>query len=344
MRRSSAFASLESAVRHIVLVTTLAATAFGAQASEKLTFVLNWTPKADHAPYYYALKQGWYAAAGVDLTIEGGRGSGATVQRVGAGAAELGVADMATMMVARGKGADLRAVMAVYTLSPQTFYWLKSSGIKSPKDFVGKKIGAPAGDAAVAMFPSFAKAAGIDPKAVTFVNVTPAAKLSALKSGAVDIVPYFFDVHDLLVDEFGDAVQFLHWKDIGLNPYGNAIFVKESALSAKRQAVEAFVKVSQKAFAACIANFQPCLDAVAASTTGLNLVTENKSWKRIKFLLGDEASQKIALGWLDGDRVAKDYQLIAGTMGIEKPFEPKDAFTTDFLDRSVRVNPADINK
>ncbi len=33
-----------------------------------------------------------------------------------------------------------------------------------------------------------------------------------------------------------------------------------------------------------------------------------------------------------------------GTMGIEKPFEPKDAFTTDFLDRSVRVNPADINK
>lgn len=344
MTSSTNLKTIRRAARSVAVACALAAIAGGAAAAEKLTFVLNWTPKADHAPYYYALKQGWYTAAGVDLTIEGGRGSGATVQRVAAGAAELGVADMATMMVARGKGSDLRAVMGIYTLSPQTFYWLKSSGIKSPQDFVGKKIGAPAGDAAVAMFPSFAKAVGIDPKSVNFVNVTPAAKLSALKSGTVDIVPYFFDVHDLVMDEFGDSVQFLQWKDVGLNPYGNAIFVKESALASKQKAVEAFVKVSQKAFAACMANFQPCLDAVASSTTGLNLVTENKSWKRIKFLLSDEASQKTALGWIDGGRVAKDYQLIATTMGIDKPFDPKQAFTTEFLDRSVKVNPADINK
>lgn len=344
MKSLTALTSIAHAARHLSVGFAVAAATFCAQAADKLTFVLNWTPKADHAPYYYALKQGWYAAAGVELTIEGGRGSGATVQRVAAGAADLGVADMATMMVARGKGADLRALMGVYTISPQTFYWLKSSGIKSPKDFVGKKIGAPAGDAAVAMFPSFAKAAGIDPKSVTFVNVTPAAKLSALKSGAVDIVPYFFDVHDLLIDEFGDGVQFLQWRDVGLNPYGNAIFVKETALAAKRKAVESFVKVSQKAFAACMADFQPCLDAVAASTTGLNLAAEGKSWKRIKFLLSDEASQKTALGWIDGDRVAKDYQLIATTMGIEKPFEPKDAFTTEFLDKGIRVQAADIGK
>lgn len=331
-------------MRAVAGVSFALAAAAPASAAEKLTLTLNWTAKADHAPYYYALKQGWYEKAGVALTIEGGRGSAATIQRVAAGASDVGIADMATLLVARGKGADLRAVMSLYTVSPQTFYWLKSSSIKGPADFVGKKVGGPAGDAGVAMFPAFAKATGLDPKSVTFVNVTPAAKISSLKSGVVDIVPYFFDVHDYLIDEFGDNVTFLRWKDVGLNPYGNVIFAKEAALVSKRQTVEAFVKVSQKAFAACMADYQPCLDAVMAVSSGLNATAETKSWRRIKSLLSDQAAQTIALGWLDGDRIQKDYELIGSTIGIEKAFDPKTSFTTDFLDKGVKVDQANIDK
>ena len=82
------------------------------------------------------------------------------------------------MLVAKGKGADTVAVFNVYANSPQGMYWLKSSGIKGVKDFAGKKIGNPAADGARMMWPALAKANGIDPKSVTWVNIDANAKLS----------------------------------------------------------------------------------------------------------------------------------------------------------------------
>ena len=79
----------------------------------------------------------------IDLNLEPGKGSALAVQQVGAGANPIGLADMANALSLRGKGADTVGVFNVYANSPQGLYWLKSSGIKSVKDFVGKKIGNP---------------------------------------------------------------------------------------------------------------------------------------------------------------------------------------------------------
>jgi NitT/TauT family transport system substrate-binding protein len=219
----------------------------GALGKEKVNLVLNWVPTADHAPYYYAKAQGWYDEANIDLTIETGKGSGVSAQRVGAGTSEIGISDLATSLLARGKGAKLVAVMAVYANSPQGFYWLKSSGIGGPKDFPGKKIGNPPGDASRIMWPAFAKQVGIDPGSVSFVNVSPQAKVPSLKSRAIDITSDFYNEHDLKVREFGDDLSFLAWRDIGINPYGNSIIVNADYLEKKRDVVKAFTQVSQKA-------------------------------------------------------------------------------------------------
>ena len=75
------------------------------------------------------------------------------VQRVGAAQNPVGLADMANVLIGRGKGADSVGVFNVYANSPQGLYWLKSSGIKGIKDFPGKKIGNPAADGARPMWP-----------------------------------------------------------------------------------------------------------------------------------------------------------------------------------------------
>src|SRR2546422_11458945 len=64
-------------------------------AAQKLTFTLNWVAGGDHAPYFYAQKMGWYRQAGIDIDFETGRGSAASAQKVGAGASQLGLSDMA---------------------------------------------------------------------------------------------------------------------------------------------------------------------------------------------------------------------------------------------------------
>lgn len=312
------------------------------QANEALTFTLNWAAKADHAAYYYAKEQGWYAAAGLDVTIEPGRGSGATVQRVAAGASNMGVADFSTMLAARGKGANLVGVMSIYSSAPVYFYWLKSSGISGPKDFAGKTIGAPAGDVAVSLWPVFAAKAGIDPKSVRFVNMAPAAKLSALKSKTVELIPYLYDAHDLVIDELGDSVQFIGTDSYGINPYGLMVFVNGAYLEKNRAAVGNFVRASQRAFSFCTKNFAPCLAALQKATSGLNEAFERKSWERMKTLMNDAKTREIAFGWIDPDRVKNDYDLVAQTVGITTPFDPKAAITDDFLDKNVKFDPSTI--
>ena len=174
--------ALKGRVAAVALACAGMFAAGAACAQTKVDFVLNWVPGGDHAPYYFAKKQGWYAKEGIDLNLEPGRGSALATQKVGAGANPIGLADMGGVLVARGKGADLVAVYNVYANSPQGLYWLKSSGIRSVKDLAGRKIGNPAGDGARTMWPALAKSNGIDPKSVTWVNIDANAKLSALKA------------------------------------------------------------------------------------------------------------------------------------------------------------------
>jgi NitT/TauT family transport system substrate-binding protein len=308
-----------------------------ASAKEKVNLVLNWVPTADHAPYYYAKAQGWYEQANIDLTIETGKGSGVSAQRVGAGTSEIGISDLATSLLARGKGAKVVAVMTVYANSPQGFYWLKSSGIAGPKDFPGKKIGNPPGDASRIMWPAFAKQVGIDPGSVSFVNVSPQAKVPSLKSRAIDVTSDFYNEHDLKAREFGGDLGFLAWRDIGINPYGNSIIVNEDYLQKNRDVVKAFTQVSQKAFAACVQDVTPCLKALMASVSGLDEANQRDQWNRIKELMRDPTTTSVALGAFDGQRVKSDLDMVKTYFGLEQPFEASAAFTNDFLDPSIKM-------
>ncbi|MEO3428560.1 ABC transporter substrate-binding protein [Pelagibius sp. CAU 1746] len=306
-------------------------------AAEEIDMILNWVPTADHAPYFYAVEAGWYEEAGITLNIEAGRGSGAAAQRVGAGISPIGVADMATALVAKSKGADFVAVMAVYANSPQGFYWLKSNGISGPADFAGRKIGNPPADASRVMWPMFAQEVGIAPDSVRFVNVSPQAKLPSLKSGAIDITSDFYNEHDLKVREFGDDLGFVAWRDIGVNPYGNAVIVNAEFMKDNPDTVATFTKVTQRAFKACVENVEPCLDALLASVSGLDRQNQRDQWNRIKELMRDDTTTSVALGAFDDSRMAADYRMVETHFGVEQPFDVKAVYTNALLDLTIKM-------
>ncbi|WP_233101956.1 ABC transporter substrate-binding protein [Variovorax sp. IB41] len=308
-------------------------------AADAMGLTLNWTPTADHAPIYYAKAKGWYSEAGIDLNIEAGKGSAVSAQRVGTGGSELGISDLPTTIQARGKGADVKAVMVIYANSPQGFYWLKSSGIGGPKDFAGRKIGNPPGDAARLMWPAFAKKVGLDPASVTFVNVSPQAKVAALKSKSVDIISDFYNEHDLKAREFGADLGFQPWRDAGVNVYGNSLIVNGAYLAKNAAQVKKFVAVTQRAYDACVKEFDPCLQALTASVSGLTPDNQRNQWNRIKQLMRDDTTTKVALGAFDDKRVKADYELVSSLIGIDKPYDPATLFTNEFLDKSVRMAP-----
>lgn len=315
-------------------------------AAQKVTFTLNWVAGGDHAPYFYAQKMGLYKNAGIDLEIETGRGSAASAQKVGAGSSQIGLSDMAGVLLFRGKGADLVGVMNVYANSPQGLYWLKSSGIKSVKDLAGKKIGNPAGDGARTMWPALAKANGIDPNSVTWVNIDANAKLGALKAKTVDATTSFYNLHHVFTRELGADMGFLAWKDAGVNPYGNSIIVNGAWLKDNKEKVDKFVKITQKAFADCVKNPDPCIKALVEANGALLYNNEMVNWQLVTVLMSDETSRNVALGWHDDKRMAADYKLVDEYLKMEKPYDVKTVYTNEFLDKSVKmpaISPPKLN-
>jgi NitT/TauT family transport system substrate-binding protein len=228
-------------------------------------------------------------------------------------------------------------VYNVYANSPQGLYWLKSSGIKGIKDFPGKKIGNPAADGARTMWPALAKANGIDPKSVTWVNVDANAKLAALKAKSIDVTTSFYNLHHVFQRELGDDMGFLAWRDIGLNPYGNSVIVNAEFLAKNKPLVGKFVKVTQKAFAACVKDPKPCVQALIDANGALKFDNELVNWSLVEVLMSDKFSREVALGWHDPARMQSDYDLVKEYIGVDKPFDVKSTYTNEFLDKSVRM-------
>jgi NitT/TauT family transport system substrate-binding protein len=327
----------EGSMRHVITAALVALAAAPAAAQQRIDFALNWVPGGDHAPYYYAKKMGWYAKEGIDVNLEPGKGSALAVQKVGAGQNPIGLADMGNVLLLRGKGADAVGVFNVYANSPQGLYWLKSSGIRGIKDFPGKKIGNPAADGARPMWPALAKANGIDPKSITWVNVDANAKLAALKSRSIDVTTSFYNIHHIFQRELGDDMGFVAWRDIGLNPYGNSVIVNGEFLAKNRPLVAKFVKVTQRAFATCVKEPRPCVQALVDAGGALKFDNELQNWGLVEVLMSDKFSREVALGWHDPGRMQADYELVRDYIGIEKPFDVKTVYTNEFLDRSIKM-------
>jgi NitT/TauT family transport system substrate-binding protein len=328
-------------IAKLALVTLVAPVALAASeaAAQKLTLTLNWVAGGDHAPYFYAQKMGYYKQAGLDVDFESGRGSAASAQKVGAGQSQLGLSDMAGVLLFRGKGVDAVGVMNVYANSPQGLYWLKSSGIRSVNDLAGKKIGNPAGDGARTMWPALAKKVGMDPTSVTWVNIDANAKLGALKSRTIDATTSFFNLHHVFARELGSDMGFLAWKDAGVNPYGNSIIANGAWLNANRDKADKFVKITQKAFAECAKTPEPCVQALVEANGALLYQNELDNWHLVTILMSDETSRTVALGWHNDKRMADDYKLVDEYLKMERPYDVKTAYTNEFLDKNVKMPP-----
>jgi NitT/TauT family transport system substrate-binding protein len=326
-------------MRHctIAAAAVTALIAGSAQAETQIDFVLNWIAGGDHAPYYYAVQEGWYADAGLDVQIEQGKGSTAAVQRTGVGQTQIGLADMGTALVGKGQGADLVAIMNVYANSPYGMYWLKSSGIEDIQDFPGRSIGNPPSDAARAMWPALAKSVGIDPESVRWVNVQPNAKLAGVKAGSIDITTSFYNIHHIFQRELGEDMGYFAWKEYGINPYGNSLFVHGPFLEENPEAVAAFAEVTQKAFAFCVDNPEPCIDALVAANTGLMKDNELENWALVVELMTDETSTTRGLGFFDEARMQADYELVETYFEITEPFDVTEIYTNEYLDESIKM-------
>ncbi|RZM02183.1 MAG: ABC transporter substrate-binding protein, partial [Variovorax sp.] len=125
----------------LALGLALAVTPAAAQVPIKL--VLNWKYEGPQAWFFLAQDKGYFKEEGLDVTIDQGEGSAASIPKVAAGAYQAGFGDLNALVdLAAKRPADAPvAVYMLYNTPPFTVVVKSDSPIRTPKDLEGKTIG-----------------------------------------------------------------------------------------------------------------------------------------------------------------------------------------------------------
>ena len=102
---------------------------------------LQWVTQSQFAGYYAALDQGYYEEEGLDVTILEGAVDIVPQQVVASGQAQFGLAWVPKALVSNEEGAGLVNIGQVFQRSGTLEVSWADSGIASPEDWAGKKVG-----------------------------------------------------------------------------------------------------------------------------------------------------------------------------------------------------------
>ena len=239
-------------------------------AQDKVSFRLNWYLGGLHVPFYYGKERGLYAAEGIDLTINEGRGSANTVQVVAAGSDTFGLADSSSVILTASKGADVKSVMSLLNSTGFAVISLASAGIRTPKDLEGKRLAVSPGDPLGQLFQALAAVNKIDMSKISLVQVDPAAKVVSVLEKRADALLGGADDQFFLIKQRGIEPAALRFADHGANIVGMTILTKTELIKAKPDLVRRFVRATARSWEESKKNPGAAVDAALKVKSDLN--------------------------------------------------------------------------
>ena len=302
------------------------------QAADKVTLMLNWFYVGDHSPYFVATEKGWYKDENLEVNIVPGKGSGDVVKKIDVGSAEFGIVDVGVLIVARAQDAKVKVVSQLFDKSPYCMWMWKDSGINSIKDLVGKKIGAPPGDAQRTIFPALAAANGIDASKVTFVNIGAEAKFTALASKQVDVVFDYYSGAPFFHKAMGaENVKSMLFADYGVDVYSNALVVTDKYAKEKGDLVKRFVRASLKGWEFTLKNPEEAINIMAKYRPEIDKAVLLPNLKLIIDLWRTDRYKNNGIGWVDDKKMADSIKIISQYRDIKVEMKSSDVYTNEFL-------------
>lgn len=309
-----------------------------AHAQTKIKMVLNWKYQGPQAWFFMAQDKGYFKAEGLDVEIDQGEGSSASITKVAGGAYHAGFGDLNALidLAAKRPAEAPVGVYMIYNTPPFTIVVKKDSPIKTPKDLEGKTVGGPANDGALKLFPAFAKVAGIDASKVNITNMTPNLREQMLLRGQVDAVfgyinTVYFSAKLVGIDPEKD-LRFINYGDFGMDLYSNAIVFSRAFVKENPKAVAGFVKAVNRAINEAVADPEAAMDYVMKREPLLKRDVEKE---RLLATLKQEMSHPevatIGLGDVNPERLKRAIAMVVDANGLPRTPTNDEVFDRSFL-------------
>jgi len=326
------------AVIGALVAASLATGAASAQEATKIKFTLGWKTQGSDAAFFVAKDKGYFKQEGLDVTIDQGEGSAATVTRIMGGAYDAGFGDI-NAIIQNASTRPAESPVMVYMMwnrPPFAIVTKATSGIKTPKDLEGRTVGGALGTPTTRMFPVFAKKNGIDLAKVKMQNMAPNLQEPMLIRDQIDAAMVFnITSYFNLVQNRQDPEKDYRWftfGDHGLDLYSNGMMVSRKLVKDNPKAVAGLVRAVNRAAIDVAADQNAAMAAVERYD---NLVDMNVERRRLNFslsnLMASPENAEIGVGDLKDDRLAAAIAMIVEGYELPRAPQPAEVFDRSFL-------------
>lgn len=303
-----------------------------------IKFTLGWKTQGSDAAYLLALDKGYFKAEGLNVVIDQGEGSGATVTRIMSGAYDAGFGDV-NAIIQNASTRPQDAPVMVYLMwnqPPFTIVTKANSGINSIKDLEGRTLGGAQGTPTTRLLPVFIRKNNLDASKIKISNMAPNLQEPMLIKGDIDgalvfnITSYF----NLVLNRQNPDKDYkwFTFGDYGMDLYSNGMMVSRKLIQSNPKAVAGLVRAVNKAMLE-VAKDQNA--AMAAVTKYDNLVDLQVEKRRLQYsfdtLIVSPEMKEIGIGDIKDDRMTRAIGIVVEGYQLERAPAVSEVFSREFL-------------
>lgn len=250
---------------------TMGAGSAPTQNLKPATFMLSWAPDTNHVGVYVAKNKGWFAEAGLDVSIVGVAQAGAE-QAVNTGLADFALSTMANVGALSLKGVDLKQVLQVQQRPSAIWCALESNDeINRPKDLDGKTFATFGANEDSAIIKRMIEADGGSGE---FDSVTVGTStFQVMEAGQADFGGFYSTWEGVQAALSGPDLNCFRGEDYGVpgNPNEIGVVTKSDTATNDPEFVRAFVQAVQRGYEYAYENPDEAADILVSEAADANI-------------------------------------------------------------------------
>ncbi|SHK25273.1 ABC transporter substrate-binding protein [Paramaledivibacter caminithermalis] len=297
---------------------------------QKVTFILDWLPNTNHTGIYTALEKGYFEEEGLEVEIVQPQEGDANAL-VGAGKGEFGVSFQEQVTMARTvkNNIPIKAIAAIIQHNTSGFASPVDKGIKSPKDFEGKKYGSWGTDLERAFLKTLMEKENADFQKLEILDLVNYDFFTSVTND-VDFQWIFYGWDGIAAEVKDFPINFIKLQDVDpkLDFYTPVIITNEDTIKNKPELVKKFLRAATKGYEFTIENPEQAVEYLLkhAPETDRDIALASQKYLAEEF-------KKDAERW--GEMKLEVWETFGNWMFenglLENKLDAKEAFTNEYL-------------